>query len=270
MEDQSFKARMKVHHPELLQFYSFPTPNGVKVAAALEEIIELKSRKGELSSSNIVSEEEQPLLYEPHAVNIRAGENRLEWFKSKGFSTQKVPALQDPACVCPAACREAPGGTCKCCVSLFESGSILTYLADKYDALMPKDKVLHIQATNWLFYGSATVSTHFKLFGFYFKYCSHGIPYCVERYSKEVHLILSHIECALAHEKNFIVGDMYTIADISMWPWIQALFLNYDNAGEVIFDIPNLYPRVMAWYTRCIERPASKRAGEVCKLNFDV
>jgi len=265
---------MKVQHPELLQLYSFPTPNGIKIAAALEEIIELKSLKGELNVSNSIGEAEQPILYEPHAVNIRAGENRLEWFRHKGFCSQKIPSLIDPACICPASCREASSaggtGTCKCQVSLFESGSILTYLADKYDTLMPRDKVLHIQATNFLFFGSVTVSSKFKSFGFYFKYCSHGIPYCVERYSKEVHLILSQMEGFLSHGKHWMIGDVYTLADISMWPWIQALYDNYDNAGEVIFDISNLYPRVFAWYSRCLERPASKRAGDVCKMNFDV
>ena len=82
--------------------------------------------------------------------------------------------------------------------------------------------------------------------------------------------MLSVLEHALCHDKHWIIGDMYTIADISMWPWIHALFINYDNAGEVVFDIPSVYPKVFAWYTRCVERPASRRAVDVCKLEFDV
>jgi hypothetical protein len=122
MEDQSFQARMKIHNPKLLQLYSFPTPNGVKVAAALEEIIELKSRTGksetlptptsttnELFNVNTATsnEEERVLLYEPHAVNIRSGENRLKWYCQLGFHNHKIPGLIDPECLCTGPCPES-------------------------------------------------------------------------------------------------------------------------------------------------------------------
>jgi GST-like protein len=155
-------------------------------------------------------------------------------------------------------------------VTLFESGSILTYLSEKYDELMPRDKLMKAITTNWLFFGCTAVSPHFKLFGFYFKYCSHGIPYCVERYTKEVHRELQQMEYQLQrHGKHWFIGDMYTVADISMWPWVHQLFVNYDNAGEVVFDIPHQYPMVFAWYNRCLSRPASKRALDVCMIQFD-
>lgn len=257
MEDTSFQTRMRIQNPSLLQLYSFPTPNGVKVAAALEEIIELRSKKGSINLSNLVNEEEKVVLYEPHAVNIRAGENRLKWYGDMGFPNQKIPCLLECG---------AENST----ISLFESGSILTYLAEKYDELLPKNKCLHVQTMNWLFYGSTSVSTQFKLFGFYYKYCSHGIPYCVDRYTKEVHRLLGQMECQLAkHGRHWFVGDAFTIADISMWPWVHALFCTYDNAGEFVFNISVLYPNVFAWYTRCMARPASKRALDVCNMNFD-
>mgnify|MGYP003385491476 CR=1 FL=1 len=296
MEDQSFQARMCVKNPELMQLYSYPTPNGVKVAAALEEIVELKTLTAKASlpetSPNAAagSEEERIVLYEPHAVNIRSAENRLKWFCHIGFKNHKIPGLIDPACTCtpeererciqahscasggiptPGSMDPLPGSCFKCRVAIFESGAILTYLSEKYDELMPRDKLMRIATTNWLFYGSTMVSTHFKLFGFYYKYCSHGIPYCVERYTREVHQELKQMDYQLRHGKHWIVGDAYTVADISMWPWVHALFVNYDNAGEVVFDMQTLYPSVFAWYTRCLARPASKRALEVCHINFD-
>ena len=306
MDDTSFQTRMKVKNPELLQLYSFPTPNGVKVAAALEEIVELKTLIGKASlaeadpNAAVSSDEERVVLYEPHAVNIRAGENRLKWFCHLGFKNHKIPGLVDPCCTCTAeekekwiaAHRKCPStGTCtglssgvvdpatccassvsgcaKCRISIFESGAILTYLSEKYDELMPRDKLMRIAATNWLFYGSTMVSTHFKLFGFYYKYCSHGIKYCVERYTKEVHLELKQLDYQMRHGHHWIIGDMYTVADLSMWPWVHALYVNYDNAGEVVFDIENQYPLLYAWYKRCLERPASKRALDVCHINFD-
>jgi hypothetical protein len=205
MENQSFQARMRVVNPELMQLYSFPTPNGVKVAAALEEIIDLKTISGKASLAEIAPnaaagcEEERVVLYEPHAVNIRSGENLLSWFCHMGIKNHKIPGLIDPCCMCTPeerarciaseACSRASGSSCcpstsdplpgsctKCRVALFESGAILTYLSEKYDELMPRDKLMRVAATNWLFFGSTMVSTHFKLFGFYYKYCSHGIP----------------------------------------------------------------------------------------------
>lgn len=303
MEDQSFQARMKVHNPELLQLYSFPTPNGVKVAAALEEIIELKTLTGKASlaetdpNAAISTEQERVVLYEPHTVNIRAGENRLKWYCHMGLKNHKVPGLIDPCCTCTPeekqkwidAHRNCPStGTCtgvssgecekscssgtgcaKCRIAIFESGAILTYLSEKYDELMPRDKLQRIAATSWLFYGSTMVSSHFKLFGFYYKYCSHGIKYCVERYTREVHGELKQLDYQLRHGHHWIIGDAYTVADLSMWPWVHALYVNYDNAGEIVFDLENQYPLVHAWYTRCLARPASKRALDVCMINMD-
>lgn len=276
MEDISWKARTTVRHPELIQFYSFPTPNGIKVAAALEEIIRLKSMR------NPTVEQEQMLLYEPHAVNIRTSENRMKWYKDLGFINGKIPGIIDP---------KGPENE-KTVIS--DSGSILLYLSNKYDVLLPKDPVLKNETINWLFFGSTDVSTKFKTFGFYYKYCSHNVPYCVDRYTKEVHRLLdimnTHLgthctpreSCCATSEtmccegtksccaRCFFVGDAYSIADISMWPWVQALFNNFDNAGERLFNMEQMYPRVFEWYTRCANRDASKRAVDVCNLNYDV
>lgn len=63
--------------------------------------------------------------------------------------------------------------------------------------------------------------------------------------------------------------DVFTIADIAIWPWVHALFEVYDNAGEVVFNLRMLYPNVLRWYSRCMGRPATKRSLEVCKLNMD-
>ena len=102
MEDISFKARMEVKHPSLIQLYSFPTPNGIKIAAVLEEIVEWRKQRvnseseGELGNTGTVSDEVKMLVYESHAVNIRSEENRLQWFRELGFKTGKIPGIIDP------------------------------------------------------------------------------------------------------------------------------------------------------------------------------
>ena len=152
MESQDFSARMMVKNPKAIQLYTFSTPNGVKVASMLEEIIELRKLKGEV-------------LYEPHAVNIRTGENRTEWY-STCFPNEKIPGIID----------HCGGAGDNSTVHVFESGAILMYLAEKYKVLLPTDPILRVEAMSWLFWGSSSFSNQVKLFGFYSKYCSHALP----------------------------------------------------------------------------------------------
>lgn len=247
MESQDFSARMIVKDRNALQLYSFQTPNGTKVASMLEEIIELKELKEDASE-----------LYEPHAVNIRLGENRTEWY-SRCFLNQKIPGLVD----------HHAGNDRQQTVHIFESGAILMYLAEKYKVLLPECPCLRVEVINWLFWGSSSFSNQVKLFGFYSKYCSHALPYCQERYVREVHRLLSVLNGQLSHQKHWVVGDAYTIADVAIWPWVHALFEIYDNAGEKIFNLAMLYPLVFQWYRRALERPASKRSLEVCAFQMD-
>jgi GST-like protein len=151
--DTSTDARLAVKNQDVVQLYSAATPNGIKVAAMLEELVALKEKTGE------------PFAYEPHTIDIRKGESRSEWFALVA-PHGKIPLIVDP---------HAKDGTC---VSVFESGAILLYLADKYDELIAHSDLSALRADTlkWLFWGSTAVSSQFKLFGFYYKYCTHKLP----------------------------------------------------------------------------------------------
>lgn len=152
---------------------------------ALEELVTLRSTKEDFN-------------YEPHTVDIRRGESR------KGDFTElnpngKIPVICDP---------HGPDGRP---VTVFESGAILLYLAEKYHELLPRDDpVLRTQAINWLFWASSSLSTKAKTFGFYYKYCVHSVPYCTARYAKECDRLLTVLEGQLrSHGKHFIVGGTH-------------------------------------------------------------
>lgn len=183
MERTSKVDRLSVKDANLIQLYSAPTPNGIKVAACLEEI-------------SIIRQDES-FSYEPHSVDIRHGENSSPEFR-KIFPTGKIPAILD---------LKSYGDKE---VKVFESGCILLYLADKYDALIPADTTLRIETQKWLFWGSASFSVQLKLFGFYYKYCPHGLPYCINRYAKECHRLFGMLEAQLqSHGKHWVVGGKW-------------------------------------------------------------
>jgi GST-like protein len=183
MENPSIEERLAVKDPKLIQLYSIATPNGIKVAACLEELVILKGEDFDFS-------------YEPHSIDIRHGENRTREFAVLN-PNQKIPVIVDTL----------DDGTK---VRVFESGAILMHLAERFDELMPHNGVLRAEVIKWLFWGSATVSNHVKLFGFYYKYCPHALPYCVERYKKEVKSLLHILNKQLSHGKPFIVGGELT------------------------------------------------------------
>eukprot|EP01041_Mallomonas_annulata_P006702 gene6700-13586_t len=244
MEDLSEQARLAIKNHSVIQLYSAATPNGIKVAAALEEIRQLRSTKEDFD-------------YEPHTMNLRLGETHKEIF-SQIFPSGKIPALMDP---------HGPGGKP---IYMFESGAILLYLAEKYHELLPEmDMSLRYEAIKWLFWGSTAVSSQIKLFGFYYKYCPHNLPYCVKRYSTECHRLLDVLNSQLSHGKDWIIGDAYTIADISIWPWIYGLHDNYGDAIKIEFDNFKSYPHVATWYHRCMAREASQLSLNVCPFVFE-
>lgn len=181
MESVSKEERMTVRNSGFLQLYSVATPNGQKVAACLEELILLKTVEGE------------EIAYEPHSVDIRHAENRTPEFRELN-PNEKIPVLVDP-------CGDEGKP-----LRVFESGAILLYLADKYTELIPIDFVGRAETLKWLFWGSATFSVHAKLFGFYFKYCPHNLPYCVSRYEQEVKRMLQVLNKQLSHAKAYVIG----------------------------------------------------------------
>jgi GST-like protein len=180
----------------------------MKAAIVLEELVELNRTSG------------LDFNYEPHTVNIRTGENRKPDFLAL-TPNAKIPVVFDPH------------GNENSQIRLFESGAILLYLAEKYGELLPKDVSCRYETIQWLFWASTSFSAQVKLFGFYYKHCVHKLPYCIARYSKEVDRLLAVLEFQLSHDLHFLTGEMYTIADIAAWPWVHALFENYDNAVAV-------------------------------------
>lgn len=192
-----------------IELYSIATPNGIKVAACLEE---LRIAKGDEFS------------YTPNTIDIHKAENHSEGFL-KINPNGKIPVIVDP--------HGFDGQR----TVVFESGAILLYLAEKYGELLPSDPIKRVEAVNWLFWGSSGLSNQVKQFGFYYKYCHHSLPYCVTRYAMEVTRMLHVLERQLSDQRSYITGELYTVADICVWPWIYSLYNNYDGAVAVRFNL---------------------------------
>ncbi len=215
--------RWPAQHPDRLQLYSFPTPNGVKVSIALEEI---------------------GLLYEPHAINITKNETQEPEFLALN-PNGKIPAILDP---------NGPGGKP---LALFESGAILHYLADKTKMLIPSDPARAWQTLQWVHFQMGGVGPMFGQVGFFHKFA--GKDYedkrPRDRYVAETKRLLGVMDKHLAGKQWFMDGD-YTIADISMLGWVRNL-IGFYGAGEIVgFD---QFKNVAAWLERGLARPAVQR-----------
>ena len=209
-----------------LQLFSLNTPNGIKVAVALEEL---------------------GLPYEAHRVNITKGDQFTDAYKTLSPNS-KIPALLD---------LDGPGGKP---LAIMESGAILIYLAEKTGKLFPTDPVLRSQCLQWLFFQVGHIGPMFGQFGHFFKYakdkCDH--PYPVERYSTETKRLLAVLDHQLS-DKQFLIGE-FSIADIATFPWVNALGTAY-GAGDAIPLTP--YPHVEAWLARCTARPSFQVGKDV-------
>lgn len=220
--------RWPAKHPDRLQLYSFPTPNGVKVSIALEEI---------------------GLPYEAHAVDIGKNESWTPEFLSLN-PNGKIPAIIDP---------NGPGGKP---LGLFESGAILLYLAEKTGKLMPADPALRYETIQWVFFQMAAIGPMFGQVGFFHKFA--GRDYedkrPLERYRDESKRLLGVLETRL-NGRDWIMGD-YSIADVSMLGWVRNLVGFYGARDIVEFDS---LKRVPAWLERGLARPAVQRGLDIPK-----
>lgn len=223
----STNLQWPIEHPDRIQLYSLATPNGQKVSIALEEL---------------------GVPYEAHKVNIMQGEQFTDEFKAV-CPNSKIPALVDP---------DGPDGKP---LAIFESGAILLHLAEKTGKLLPADPRRRSEYVQWLFFQMANVGPIFGQFGHFYRFAKEKLPYAIERYTNETRRILGVLETRLAQE-NYLVGDEYTIADIATFPWVGCLDWGY-NASEDL-KLKEEFPRVMAWYSRCTDRPASVRGAKVC------
>jgi len=213
--------------PDRLQLYSLPTPNGVKVSIMLEEI---------------------GLPYEPHLVDIGANETWTPEFLALN-PNGKIPAIIDP---------NGPGGAA---LGLFESGAILLYLAEKTGKLLPADAALRYETIQWVFFQMGAVGPMFGQVGYFHKFAGQEIAdkRPLERYVDETKRLLGVLETRL-EGRRWIMGDDYTIADISLLGWVRNLIGFYGARELVAFDALTHVP---AWLARGLDRPAVQRGLEI-------
>jgi GST-like protein len=221
--------RWPAQHPDLLQLYSLPTPNGVKVSIMLEEI---------------------GLPYEVHLVDFGKDDQKTPEFLSLN-PNGKIPAILDP---------NGPGGKP---LPLFESGAILQYLAEKTGKLMPADPARRWHTIQWLHFQIGGIGPMFGQVGFFHKFAGKDIAdkRPLERYVNEAKRLLDVIEQHL-DGRQWIMDDEYTIADISMLGWVRSL-VGFYGAGELV-DFDSL-SHVPAWLARGLARPAVERGLNIPK-----
>src|SRR3984885_7889016 len=214
-------------HPERIQLYSVPTPDGVKVSILLEET---------------------GLAYEPHFVRFDAEEQRSPEFLSLN-PNNKIPAILDP---------KGPNGTP---FALFESGAILLYLADKAGRFLPGDTAARYHTIQWLMFQMGGIGPMFGQLGFFHKFA--GREYADkrprDRYVAESQRLLKVLDERLA-TRAWIMGDAYTIADIAIFPWVRNLIGFYEAAEIVGIE---RYAYVTRTLSAFLARPAVARGLEI-------
>lgn len=208
-------------NPDIIQLYSLPTPNGVKVSVMLEEC---------------------GLEYEPHTINIMTNETWRPEFLSLN-PNGKIPSLIDP---------NGPDGKP---IGLFESGNILYYLAMKTGKFLPKE--LHYQTMQWVFLQMASIGPMFGQVGFFHKFAGKEIEdkRPLNRYVNESKRLLKLLDDRLEGQ-DWIMGKEYTIADIAIFPWVRNI-IGFYEAGELVEY--SALKNVPAWVARNEARPAVQK-----------
>ena len=216
-------------HP--FQLYSMGTPNGVKVTVMFEEL---------LTAGHAGAE------YDAWLISIGKGDQFGSGFVDINPNS-KIPALVDYS-------GDAP-------LRVFESGSILVHLAEKFGAFLPTDLAARTECMNWLFWQMGSAPYLGGGFGHFYAYAPYKMEYPIDRYSMEVKRQLDVLDRQLA-ENPFVAGDEYTIADMAIFPWYGNLALGRQyNAGEFL-DVAS-YKNVVAWAEKLDARPAVKRGRMV-------
>lgn len=216
--------------PSTIQLYSLGTPNGQKVSIALEEM---------------------EIPYTPHLINIGKGDQFSADF-IKINPNSKIPAIIDP---------KGPGGTS---FSVFESGAILVYLAEKTGKFLPTDLRLRSEVMQWLFFQMAGIGPMFGQFGHFNKWakdkCDH--PYPLQRYTTEAKRLLTVLETRL-EGRQFLVGEEYSIADMATAPWIECVRVYYN--GEEALGLKS-YQNVNRWAKSIFARPKTAKGMTVLSI----
>ena len=216
-------------HP--LQLYSLATPNGVKVTVMLEEL---------LAAGHTGAE------YDAWLINIGEGDQFGSGFVDVNPNS-KIPALMDHS--------ENPP------VRVFESGSILVYLAEKFDAFLPKERRARTECLSWLFWQMGSGPYLGGGFGHFYAYAPIKIEYAIDRFAMEVKRQLDVLDRRLA-ESEYLGGDTYSIADMAVWPWYGALVAGQVYGAGEFLEVKS-YAHVNRWTNQIAERPAVKRGSMV-------
>ena len=193
--------RWPAKHPELLQLYSLPTPNGVKVSIMLEEI---------------------GLPYEPHRVDFDTNDQASAEFRSLN-PYGKIPAIIDPA---------GPGGEP---LPLFESGAILVYLAEKSGQFLPRAPAARYETLQWLMFQVGGLGPLLGQAQHFRRFAPRPLPYAIERYTQEAQRLYGVLERRL-EASEFLAGSFYSIADIAAYPWVGRA----EWQGVTLADLPQV------------------------------
>lgn len=223
LSDFTITKRWPAAHPDRIQLYSLPTPNGVKASIMLEET---------------------GLPYEAHLVSFGTDDQLTPEFLSLN-PNNKIPAIIDP---------DGPGGKP---LPLFESGAILIYLAEKSGKLLPEDPAARYETIQWLMFQMGGLGPMFGQYGHFFKFAKDKVreSYAVDRYRGETQRLLNVLEARL-EGREYLMDDGYTIADIATFPWCRVLGGFYEGGEDLGLDD---YPNVLAYIARCEARPASQK-----------
>ena len=223
-------------HP--LQLYSLATPNGQKVTILLEELLALGHSGAE---------------YDAWLIKIGEGDQFGSGFVAVNPNS-KIPALMD---------RSGPTP-----IRVFESGSILVYLAEKFGALLPTDQPARAECLSWLFWQMGSAPYLGGGFGHFYAYAPIKIEYAINRFAMEVKRELDVLDRRLA-ESKFLAGDTYTIADIAVLPWYGALAKGLQYGAGEFLSVQD-YKNVLRWADALFARPAVKRGRMVNRTFGDL
>ena len=216
-------------HP--LQLYSLATPNGVKVTVLLEELLALGKHDAE---------------YDAYLINIGEGEQFGSGFVAANPNS-KIPALIDRSTTPP--------------TRIFESGAILVYLAEKFDAFIPKDPSERAECLSWLFWQMGSAPFLGGGFGHFYAYAPEKYEYPINRYAMEVKRQLDVLDLNLS-SRRYLCGDDYNISDMANHAWYGSLVLGSIYEAQEFLDVTS-YTHVARWAAEIQERPAVQRGRRV-------
>ena len=216
-------------HP--LQLYSLGTPNGVKVTVMLEELLALGHTGAE---------------YDAWLIQIMRGDQFGSGFVEINPNS-KIPALLD---------RSGPEP-----IRIFESGAILLYLAEKFDAFLPHGPKARAECLSWLFWQMGSTPYLGGGFGHFYAYAPIKIEYAIDRYAMEAKRQMDVLDRRLA-QAEYLAGENYTIADMAVWPWYGALAKGAVYGAGEFLDVQS-YKHVQRWTDAIAQRPAVKRGRKV-------